>query len=62
MKEQEERVVVKEEVAKDELGIPSSVLSQLVAERIDNGAIEEKINKLEEIKDLAESLGISTEV
>ena len=51
-----------QEVAKDELGIPSSVLNQLVAERIDNGAIEEKINKLEEIKDLAESLGISTEV
>ena len=62
IKQEKEAIKDIQEVAKDELGIPSSVLNQLVAERIDNGAILEKNSKLEEIQNLAESLGISTDL
>jgi hypothetical protein len=47
--------------AETSLAIPSTVLSELVRERLDNGSIEAKIKKLEEAKDLAVGLGITTE-
>lgn len=47
--------------AETALGIPSSVLGDLVRERMDNGSIEAKIKKLEEAKDLAVGLGITEE-
>lgn len=59
IRQQKEAIKDIQSVAKDELGIPSSVLNQLVSERIDNGVIEDKINKLEEIKEFAESLGLT---
>lgn len=47
--------------AEASLAIPSNVLSELVRERLDNGSIDAKIKKLEEAKDLAVGLGITTE-
>lgn len=47
--------------AESSLAIPSNVLSELVRERLDNGSIDAKIKKLEEAKDLAIGIGITTE-
>lgn len=47
--------------AESALAIPSAVLSELVRERMDNGSIDAKIKKLEEAKDLAVGIGITTE-
>lgn len=47
--------------AETSLAIPSAVLAELVRERLDNGSIEAKIKKLEEAKDLAIGIGITTE-
>ncbi len=47
--------------AETSLGIPSTVLNDLVRERLDQGSIEAKIKKLEEAKDLAVGLGITEE-
>lgn len=47
--------------AETSLAIPSNVLSELVRERLDNGSIDAKIKKLEEAKDLAVGIGITTE-
>jgi uncharacterized protein (UPF0335 family) len=45
--------------AEQALGIPGTVLSELVRERLDSGSIEAKIHKLEEAKDLAIGIGIT---
>lgn len=47
--------------AETSLGIPSSLLSDLVRERMDAGSIEAKIKKLEEAQDLAIGIGIASE-
>ena len=47
--------------AEQALGIPSAMLGELVRERLDQGSIDAKIKKLEEAKDLAIGIGISTE-
>lgn len=47
--------------AETALAIPSNILSELVRERLDNGSIEAKIKKLEEVKDLAIGIGITSE-
>lgn len=47
--------------AEQSLGIPSSILGELVRERMDQGSIEAKIKKLEEAKGLAVGIGITEE-
>ena len=47
--------------AETTLAIPSTVLSELVRERLDNGSIDAKIKKLEEAKDIAVGIGITEE-
>jgi hypothetical protein len=48
--------------AETSLGIPSSLLGDLVRERMDVGSIEAKIKKLEEAQGIAEGLGISDSI
>jgi hypothetical protein len=47
--------------AKDALDIPTTTLNELIRERLDNGSLDEKIKKLEGVKDLAIGLGITQE-
>ena len=47
--------------AEQQLGIPSATLGDLVRERLDNGSIDAKIKKLEESRDLAIGLGITSD-
>lgn len=47
--------------AKDALNIPPTILNELIRERLDNGSLDEKIKKLEGVKDLAVGLGITQE-
>ena len=46
--------------AESALAIPSQMLGELVRERLDNGSIDAKIKKLEEAKDMAVGIGITS--